>query len=134
MNGTADQVPGLIRRERAYLKDCSNCGTFAITLPYRDAVGRSYCSEFCAEWAAQPTGFCPKCVADTTDESIDGLTSINGIGFAFRGREGKCPNCRSIIRQTWFTVFFIPVIPLRRYRVIHSSPQSFFNRRLRAHI
>ena len=127
-------APRAKRPRRAYLTECSNCESFAITLPFRDAAGRTYCSEYCLDWATQPTGFCPKCVADTTDYSLDGLFSLYGFGFDFRGSFGKCPVCRSIIRRTWLTLLFIPVIPLRRYRVIHSSPHSFFNRRLREHV
>lgn len=127
---TAAALPG--RPERAFLKSCTNCSAFALTLPYRDALGRTYCSAACMQWLGEgPRGFCRKCQFETGTAASGNLQRINGIGTAFVGSSEACPTCRSVVRRVWFTVLFLPVIPLARYRVLHISPREFYSRRLR---
>ena len=120
-------------RHRAFLKSCTHCGAFALTLPHRDQLGRTYCSEACKTWVERgPTTFCQKCTFETTAQSSGNLGTINGIGTSFVGSADRCEVCRSVVRRVWFTVFLVPVIPLRRYRVIHPTPQQFLSRRIKA--
>jgi hypothetical protein len=127
---TAASVPG--KPERAFLKACTHCGVFAITLPFRDNLGRTYCSEACMQWLGEgPRSFCKKCLFETVTQSSGNLSRINGIGTAFGGSSEPCPMCRSVIKRVWFTALLIPIVPLARYRVIQISPREFLSRRLR---
>ena len=114
------------------LKTCTHCGVFAITLPFRDGLGRTYCSEACMQWLGEgPRTFCKKCLFETVAQSSGNLHTINGIGTAFVGSTDPCPTCRSVLRRVWFTVLLVPIVPLGRYRVMEMSPQQFVSRRLR---
>jgi hypothetical protein len=127
---TAAAVPG--KAERAFLKSCTHCGMFGITLPFRDNIGRTYCSAVCMEWLGEgPRTFCEKCLLETTVQSSGNLHTVNGIGTGFVGTSELCSGCRSVIRRVWFTFFFLPVVPLRKYRVMQISPQQFLSRRVR---
>jgi hypothetical protein len=127
---TTAAVPG--KAERAFLKSCTHCRVFALTLPFRDSIGRTYCSEACMQWLGEgPRTFCKKCLFETTGQSSGNLNTINGIGTAFIGSSDPCPSCRSVIRRVWFTLFLLPLVPLRKYRVMQISPQQFLSRRLR---
>jgi hypothetical protein len=50
--------------------------------------------------------FCPKCIADTTDESTGDIVSVNFIGnrLDWEGRE-ECPTCKSQIVEKKSTFF-----------------------------
>ena len=123
-------VPG--KPERAFLKACTHCGVFALTLPFRDNLGRTYCSEACMQWLGEgPRTFCKKCQFETVAQASGNLSRINGIGTGFGGSSDACSNCRSVVKRVWFTVLFIPVVPLAKYRVIQMSPHEFLSRRLR---
>lgn len=127
---TTAGMPG--KAERAFLKACTHCGAFAITLPFRDSLGRTYCSEACMQWLGEgPRTFCKKCLFETVAQSSGNLSRINGIGTAFGGSSDACASCRSVIKRVWFTALFIPVVPLSRYRVIQVSPREFLSRKLR---
>jgi hypothetical protein len=127
---TVAQVPG--NPERAFLKACTHCGAFALTLPFRDKIGRTYCSAACMQWLGEgPRNFCSKCTFESTDQSSGNLQRLNGIGTAFVGSSDICPSCKAVVRRVWFTFFFVPVVPLARYRVMQISPQEFLSRRVR---
>jgi hypothetical protein len=128
---TTTGVPG--KPERSFLKSCTNCRAFALTLPYRDNLGRTYCSEDCMRWLGEgPRSFCKKCTFETTAKSSGNLQTINGIGTRFAGRAEQCSECGSVIRRVWVSLLYLPVIPLAKYRVIRISPQQFLSRKLRA--
>jgi hypothetical protein len=123
-------VPG--KPERRFLKACTNCGAFALTLPYSDTLGRTYCSEACASWLGDgPRTFCKKCTFETTAEASGNLHTINGIGTRFVGSADRCSECASVLRRVWITFFFLPIAPLKKYRVIQISPHEFLSRSLR---
>lgn len=128
---TVAGVPG--KPERSFLKSCTNCGVFGLTLPYRDQLGRTYCSAVCMKWLGEgPRQFCKKCTFETLAESSGNLQTFNGIGTRFVGQSDTCAECASVVRRVWVTILFVPVIPLRKYRVLQVSPQRFFSRRLRS--
>jgi hypothetical protein len=122
---------GPVAEQRSALKGCANCGTPSITLPYRDGSGRSYCSDDCLLWGALgPTQFCERCVSETTDKSPGNLQRMNGIGLGFSGKSDRCARCRSVVRQVWFTFFYVPLVPLAKYRVIHPNVTQYWARKL----
>lgn len=61
-------------------------------------------------------------------------TTINGIGTHYYGKQdlatrpGVCPHCKcqgnleSYTTRLWFVIVFIPIIPLKRVRVLDSCP------------
>ena len=51
--------------------------------------------------------------------------SINGIGTRFYGGSDPRPD-HSVITTEWFAVFFIPIIPLRSFRVIRETAGDRF--------
>jgi hypothetical protein len=131
VTGTQAGEPG--KPERAFLKSCTNCGVFGLTLPYRDKLGRTYCSAACAKWLGEgPREFCQRCLFETSAQSSGNLQRINGIGTTFIGQSEECGECASVIRRVWITVVYVPLIPLAKYRVLQISPRQFFSRRLKA--
>jgi hypothetical protein len=62
------------------------------------------------------TGFCKRCLGETTSRSAGDLRTINGFGLRFYGSTEKCRECYSVIRALWVVFAFIPVIPLGTYR------------------
>ena len=61
--------------------------------------------------------------------------TVNGIGTHYYGkrnrefRQGMCRHCRSAAKlesyetRLWFVIFFIPLIPLRRKRILEYCPR-----------
>jgi len=123
----AEGVP----KQRGFLTSCANCKTGILMLSHRDAHGRIFCSKACLEWFNGPRGFCPKCIAETTDESAGGLSQVNGVGNSFMGSGDKCPVCGSVVCRKVVTAVWLPVFPQSRYRVLYSSPTSFYSRRMK---
>ena len=78
--------------------------------------------------------FCPQCIAETTDESLKGYFTINGIGLRLLGSRSKCDICGSVIQRLWFC-FVIPIFPISKYRVKYLGESSLhtenMSRRLR---
>jgi hypothetical protein len=122
---------------------CDNCKAPGLLLHH--AVGNSYCSKECTLWATGPRRFCDKCLAETKAEGprnvdtylvriLPGATfghRVNGIGRTFVGSFDRCPTCHSVVSHASFTAFFLPVVPLGRYRVLYSSPTTFYSRKLK---
>lgn len=46
------------------------------------------------------------------------LSTVNGIGATFYGKQDYDAHSNSYITQHWFTILFFPIIPLGKYRVI----------------
>lgn len=82
--------------------------------------GKRYCSSKCV-LQADPPVFCGICVAQSTDETCGGTTSFNGIGTTLRRcwNPQTCSTCGSVVSRRWFSVFFLPIAPRERYRVIY---------------
>jgi hypothetical protein len=80
--------------------------------------------------------FCLTCTRETTSESSGSVSSVNGSGTMLYGNKHPCPSCRSTVKRLFFTIFFIPVFPAGKYRVIYSSggflSGTFHSRRLRS--
>jgi hypothetical protein len=79
-----------------------------------------------------PRDFCHKCASETEARSSGNLRRFNGIGTGFLGSSDPCQECASVVRRVWLTVFYLPVIPLEKYRVLQVSPEHFYSRRLRS--
>jgi hypothetical protein len=90
-----------------------------------------FCNTQCRDHYKHP-GFCAECVAETTNESPGNTGSINGIGVRLYGASAKCPKCLSVIKRKWFSIIFIPVIPLKRYRIKPMTATRYLGRFLPA--
>ena len=112
---------------------CTNCRTLILFGGHRDAGG-VFCSWQCRSWYWQVQldlpPFCDHCLAETSDQSSGSTYSINGVGTSLFGREQPCPQCNSAVRTKCACLFFIPLIPLGKYRVKFSTPQQFISRKL----
>lgn len=81
--------------------------------------------------------FCVACTGATTSESAGGAFRLNGFGTTILGRADPCPECGSVVARKWVTLFFVPVGPIGRYRVIYTSrglfggSGSFYSRALK---
>lgn len=103
-----------------------------------ESEGQLYCSVGCS-LRRQKAPFCSKCEATTFNRPTGNLTRIQGIGVTFFRVLGQrpCSTCNSQLIRVWFTFFWIPLIPLARYRIIWSQKPSFtqdgtyYSRRLR---
>jgi endogenous inhibitor of DNA gyrase (YacG/DUF329 family) len=107
---------------------CNNCGTRLIT-GKRDQNG-IFCSTACQNFYRCP-GFCQWCDADTTPKSAGSTFTMNGIGTSMYGSKSPCPKCGSIIKIKWLVVFFIPVIPLGKYRFKWVTRGRYISRKLK---
>jgi hypothetical protein len=127
----AEADAGVWLGERKLLKRCSNCDTFAITLPFHDPQGRTFCSAVCRDYVAarRPT-FCERCVSETLESRQDAHLNELGMGWTFGRPRDECPACHSTIRTLWLRVFLIPLLPLGSFRTIQTSPTHFASRRV----
>jgi hypothetical protein len=69
-------------------------------------------------------------MAETTDESPGNTRTLNGVGTRLYGNKAKCPACYSVIKRKCFCIVFIPVIPLRQFRVKPVTATRYLGRRL----
>ena len=113
------------------LPKCTNCGSWVIG-GETDANG-TFCSNVCRTYFLYP-GFCDSCRMATTDVSSGGTFTFNGIGTALYGSAEVCPTCASVVKRLFFTILFIPIIPLGKYRVKYVTKKKFFSRKLRPHV
>jgi hypothetical protein len=130
-------------RPKKHLGRCDNCGSAGLLLHH--GAGANLCSRECLDWATGPKTFCQKCIAETTEETpkdndtyvirmLPGATfghRVNGIGRTFVGKSDRCQTCHSVVSHATFTALFVPVAPLGRYRVLYSSPTTFYCRKLK---
>ena len=110
---------------------CSNCGS-TIVFGGKGEGDNYFCNQVCLENYKYP-GFCPDCIAETTDESPGGTTTVNGIGTTLYleiGNAAKCPTCYSIIKKKWFCFVYIPIAPLKTYRIKRLPRNRYLGRLL----
>ncbi len=74
--------------------------------------------------------FCPQCI-DTTEAKPGAmrLLLMNGIGFRLGRSTNECPICHSVEARVWFCLFFLPIFPVTRYRLVFIGRDSFITRR-----
>jgi tetratricopeptide (TPR) repeat protein len=53
------------------------------------------------------------------------LYTLNGIGATFYGGRDYDTDTKSYVTTHWFTVIFLPIIPLASYRVSKTGPRSY---------
>jgi len=106
---------------------CTNC-QMRVIKGCRDENG-VFCSRQCQGWFRHP-GYCPACAAATTDEGAGNTHTVNGIGTHLYWKKRPCPVCGSIVQTKFFCVFFLPLVPLGRYRVRYVSPGRYLSRKL----
>jgi hypothetical protein len=73
---------------------------------------------------------CNLCSFESIDKVAPVTYRINGIGTTWLGSNSICPRCGSSIRTHWFTVFWIPVVPLGKYRLLQLTEQTYYGRKL----
>jgi hypothetical protein len=67
--------------------------------------------------SVRTTGFCSRCLAETTDESPGNTrTYMLFMGTRLVGLADPCPTCDSVIQRKFFCVI-APLVPLGRYRI-----------------
>ena len=76
--------------------------------------------------APSQTPFCEDCLARSLPDAPGNIRTINGIGRTFYGEAERCRECGSVVRDLWFVIFFIPIVPLGRYR--YQRLESAFGR------
>jgi hypothetical protein len=119
-----------VKAERAYFKGCTNCRIFSLTLPFRDGLGRTYCSAECMGFLAGGARlFCARCLQETTDEAAPDLWTHCGVGKDFGPPRNACSQCGSVVRQVRFVILFLPFRRRGRYRVLYLSRSEFLSRR-----
>ncbi len=106
---------------------CQNCGSRVIS-GRRDELG-VFCSAECRNFVAHP-GFCQTCLSTSSPRSTGGTFTFNGIGTGLYGRKDPCSVCGSVVQTHWICIFFVPIIPLGKYRVKYTQPRRFLSRRL----
>ena len=70
------------------------------------------------------TGFCAECTAQSTDRTPKKISTTNGIGRKFYGSADRCSQCGSVVRTLWFTIAYVPLIPLAHFDISRSPPPS----------
>jgi len=111
----------------AIIKKCANCGS-VIAFGKKDG-DNYYCNNICKEHHKHP-GFCQECVAETTNETPGDTATFNGVGIRLYGNAAKCPTCYSVIKRKWFCIVFIPIFPLRKFRIKPVTIKRYLGRRL----
>jgi hypothetical protein len=107
---------------------CTICGV-PVAGSYRRDGDAIFCSLACMTKNA--TGeFCERCLADTIDASPGGMFTFNLVGTNLIGGKERCPDCHSVVQRKVFQ-FVIPLVPLKRYRVLWVSPVEYRGRELR---
>lgn|SRR5262245_36260250 len=113
---------------------CAYCGKLILFGGFLQEP-ETFCNERCFErlhsLAAYPS-FCPACVAMTSADSIGDTTTVHGIGTKLYGSKDECLTCGSIVQTLWWCVFFIPVLPIGKFRVKYLSPPDFMSRKVLA--
>jgi hypothetical protein len=84
------------------------------------------------------TGFCSRCLAETTDESPGNVTTVNlFFGTRLIGIGDPCTTCGSIVQGKYFCLL-LPIVFLGRYRIKYLKGEGtlhseYVGRRLRAY-
>ncbi len=58
-------------------------------------------------------------------KSAPPLWRINGIGITLYGESEPDQSTKSIVKVLWFTILFLPVLPITRYRVIPDGDNAY---------
>lgn len=106
---------------------CGNCGS-RVVKGRTDEYG-TFCSRECHDNFVHAR-FCDTCVRASTDVPDGGTFTLNGIGTRLYGSGDRCPICQSVVQRLFFCVLFIPLIPIRKYRVKYIAPARFLSRRI----
>jgi len=108
---------------------CTNCSV-RVVRGKRDDLG-IFCSKICQNFYRYP-GYCKACQAATTPRVAGSMTTINGIGTSLYGAKDPCPECGSAIQTKFFVFFFIPLIPLGKFRTKWTCPGQYLSRRVKS--
>ena len=117
-NSTASFNRGLARKARGDLHGAMADYARAVELDPKDTDARTSLAN-----ARRQAGiFCEACTNVSSTAYFPGkVSSLNGIGRMFYGEESRCPTCGSCVRTLWFTLLFLPIVPLGSYRIINGT-------------
>lgn len=84
--------------------------------------------------------FCEACVVATTDESAGPTSMFSGIGttlYPLPWNQGVCESCGSVVMIKFYTLVYVPIFALGKYRVIWLKRkllrnQTYLSRRARS--
>ena len=95
---------------------------------------KCFCSHACMSTVYE-IGFCEICLDETDECSPESLSQPCGCGVAFYNSwwHSNCVECGSQVARVWITLLYLPIIPLRRYRVFYLGDFEFIARRLLRH-
>ena len=110
------------------LKKCAKCNKKFI-LGYK-CDSEWFCSLSCCA-SNDFGGFCKNCLESTTKKSRGSTRLLNGIGTKLYFMKNRCPICNSVIQTKYFCFVFIPIVPLRKYRILYLSNNEYYGRMLK---
>lgn len=58
-------------------------------------------------------------------QSAPPLWRLNGIGITLYGESERDESTKSIVKVLWFTILFLPILPITRYRVIPEGDNAY---------
>jgi Peptidase family M48 len=125
----APAIPRPLPEKAGMLDRCAECGSRIVFGGYTEGPAR-YCSAACYTGGPFP-GFCEECMFATTEQGPGNTHLHNGIGTSLRPHGQRCPKCHSVRTKKWIVFLFIPVIPLKQYRVRWINAMQYVGRRLR---
>ena len=88
-----------------------------------------YWLQYQDEWL-ETVGFCYRCWAETTDESVGHTMTVNFIGQRLLGEENPCELCGSVVQTKWFCIV-LPLVPIGKYRVIRIKHGPYIGRKMK---
>ncbi|WP_370949981.1 tetratricopeptide repeat protein [Amycolatopsis sp. cg5] len=74
--------------------------------------------------------FCGPCTDGTIASRAPDTQTMYGIGTRLYGAADRCPRCASVVKRLYFCVFWIPLWPMRSYRVIWVGHSRYVGREL----
>jgi hypothetical protein len=108
-------------------EECINCG-MKVLKGKRDENG-FFCSTKCQRFYRHPE-FCQVCISATSDKSAGKTYTLNGIGTQLYFEKDVCPHCESIIQTKFICFWFMPLIPIGKYRVKWMSQREYLSRKI----
>jgi hypothetical protein len=115
--------------KKGFFHRCAECGSRIVPGGFSEGDAR-YCSMACYTAGPFP-GFCQECEASTTDDAPGSTSTYNGIGATLRAGGRRCATCHSMPAKKWVIVLFLPVIPLKPYRIRWVNRRAYVGRGMR---
>ncbi|MFD8492966.1 tetratricopeptide repeat protein [Amycolatopsis sp. NPDC059657] len=72
--------------------------------------------------------FCGPCTDGTIASRAPDTQTVNGIGTCLYGAADRCPRCGSVVKRLYFCLLWIPIWPMRSYRIIWVGGSRYVGR------